>query len=121
MDDYDGGVFYKKEIEKLIEESEDIDLLDLVYKILIEAKKPDICVMTTYDLEKGVRTTIEAKVIEEGKFILNAQKFNQTIRVMGGEEITLTGDEYTVLNVSSCCPYGPVPVGELRYKGFFQE
>lgn len=39
MDDYDGGVFYKKEIEKLIEESEDIDLLDLVYKILIEAKK----------------------------------------------------------------------------------
>jgi hypothetical protein len=40
---------------------------------------------------------------------------------IGGTLITLTGDEYTVLNVSSCCPYGPVPVGELRYKGFFQE
>ena len=39
MDGYDGGVFYKKEIEKLIEGSEDIDLLDLVYKILVEAKK----------------------------------------------------------------------------------
>jgi len=66
--------------------------------ILIEAKVPDTCVLTTFDLEKGVRTTIEAKVIEEGCFILNAQKFNQTIRVMGGEEITLTVDD----NMSAC-------------------
>ena len=40
---------------------------------------------------------------------------------IGGTLITLWSNEYTVLNVSSCCPYGPVPVGELRYKGFFQE
>ena len=39
---------------------------------------------------------------------------------IGGTLITLSDNEYTVLNVSSCCPYGPVPVGELRYKGFFQ-
>ncbi len=61
--------------------------------ILIEAKMPDTCVLTTFDLEKGVRTTIEAKVIEEGCYIINAQKFNQTLRVMNGDEITLTVDD----------------------------
>lgn len=61
--------------------------------ILIEARTPDVCVLTTYDLEKGVRITIEAKVIEEGRYILNAQKFYQTIKVMDGEEVTLTVDD----------------------------
>ncbi|MBQ3483429.1 MAG: DNA polymerase III subunit beta [Clostridia bacterium] len=60
--------------------------------ILIEAKHPDTCTLTTYDLEKGMRTTIEAKVIEEGSYIINAQKFNQTMRVMDGEEVMLTVD-----------------------------
>ncbi len=60
--------------------------------ILIEAKFPDICTMTTYDLQKGVRITVEAKVLEEGKYIINAQKFVQTLRVMDGEELTLTVD-----------------------------
>ena len=36
--------------------------------ILIEAKVPDTCIMTTFDLEKGVRITVEAKVIEEGTY-----------------------------------------------------
>ena len=66
--------------------------LTTIEGILIEAKFPDICTMTTYDLEKGVRITIEAKVLEEGSYIINAQKFNQTLRVMDGEEITLTVD-----------------------------
>ena len=60
--------------------------------IKIEAISPDTCILTTYDLEKGMRTTIEAKVIEEGTFVINAQKFNQTMRVMNGEEVTLTVD-----------------------------
>ena len=60
--------------------------------ILIEAKKPDTCVMTTYDLDKGVRITVEATVLEEGTYIINAQKFAQTLKVMNSEEITLTVD-----------------------------
>jgi len=60
--------------------------------IKIEALSPDTCVLTTYDLEKGMRTTIEAKVVEEGTFVINAQKFNQTMRVMNGDEVTLTVD-----------------------------
>lgn len=40
MDEYDGVVFYRAEIEKLIEETDDPGLLDLVYKILLsEAEK----------------------------------------------------------------------------------
>ncbi|MBR2388035.1 MAG: DNA polymerase III subunit beta [Clostridia bacterium] len=61
--------------------------------ILIEAKYPDTCVLTTFDANKGVRITIEAVVIEEGKYIVNAQKFNQTIKVMIGEDITLGIDQ----------------------------
>ena len=40
---------------------------------------------------------------------------------IGGTLITLRDDEYSITNVSSCCPYGPVPHGEMRYEGFFQE
>lgn len=66
--------------------------LSTIEGILIEAKMPDTCVFTTFDLEKGVRITVEAKVLEEGKFIINAQKFIQTLRVMNEDEVTLTVD-----------------------------
>ena len=66
--------------------------LPAIEGICIEAKHPDTCIMTTYDLEKGLRVTIEAKVIEEGCYIINAQKFNQTMRVMDGGEVSLTVD-----------------------------
>ena len=75
--------------------------LSTIEGILIEAKYPDVCVMTTYDLEKGVRITVEAKVIEEGSFIINAQKFSQTLRVMEGEEVTLTVDDKLVACIFS--------------------
>ncbi len=61
--------------------------------ILIEARVPDICILTTFDLEKGTRIETEAKVIEEGSYIINAQKFNQTLRVMTGDEICLEVDK----------------------------
>lgn len=75
--------------------------LAAVEGILIEAKKPDICILTTYDLEKGMRITIEAKVIEEGFCIINAQKFNQTLHVMESDEIILTVDEKMNATISS--------------------
>ena len=69
--------------------------------ILIEAKVPDICIFTTYDLEKGLRTTVEAKVIEEGTYIISAQKFIQTLKVMEGDEVTLTVDDKLSACISS--------------------
>ena len=64
--------------------------LTAVEGILFEAKEDNTCVLTTFDLEKGVRLTINAQVEETGSYIINAQKFVQTIRVMEGETVTLT-------------------------------
>ena len=75
--------------------------LSTIEGILIEAKIPDTCVMTTFDLEKGVRITVEAKVLEEGSYIINAQKFVQTLRVMEGEEVTLSVDQKMVACIFS--------------------
>ena len=56
--------------------------LTAVEGILMEAKLPDTLILTTFDLEKGMRITTNVEVIEEGSFIINAQKFNQTLKVM---------------------------------------
>ena len=37
--------------------------------ILIDAKFPDECILTTFDNDKGLRIKIEAKVLEEGAYI----------------------------------------------------
>ena len=58
--------------------------------ILFEAEAPSTVTMTTYDLEKGVRTTVEANVLEGGSCVINAQKFLQSVKVMSGDEITLS-------------------------------
>ena len=60
--------------------------------ILIEANSANSCNLTAFDLEKGMKITVDADVLEEGSYIINAQKFNQTLKVMDGEEITLTVD-----------------------------
>ena len=75
--------------------------LTAVEGILIEAKKPDTCVMTTFDLEKGIRITAEANVIEEGTYIINAQKFNQTLKVMDDGEIMLEVDSKLSATIAS--------------------
>ncbi len=75
--------------------------LTAVDGILIEAKFPDTCIMTTFDLEKGIRITVDAKVLEEGSYIINAQKFNQTLRVMDGDEISLSVDNKMVASIVS--------------------
>ncbi len=69
--------------------------------ILIEAESDGSCVLTTYDLEKGVRVTVEANVIESGSAIINASKFSQTVRVMDGSHITLTVDSKNCATIVS--------------------
>ena len=69
--------------------------------ILIEAALPNSCVMTTYDIEKGVRISIEADVIEAGSAIVSASKFSQIVRVMDGGDITLTVDDRNCATIVS--------------------
>lgn len=70
--------------------------------ILIEAAADGKCTLTTFDLQKGTRLTVDANVQEAGSYILNAQKFAQTMRVMEGDEVTLTVSE----NLQACIESG---------------
>jgi DNA polymerase-3 subunit beta len=74
---------------------------DYTEGIKIEANFPDTCTMTTYDLQKGVKITVEAKVLEEGSVIVSGQKFIQTLRVMDGEEITFSVDDKMAATIVS--------------------
>lgn len=64
--------------------------LTAIEGILIEATADGVCTFTTFDLEKGMRIQLRANVEEPGSYVLNAQKFSQTVRVMEGDEVTLT-------------------------------
>lgn len=46
--------------------------------------------ISTYDMNKGTRSTFDAVSIErEGKFIINAQRLYQTIRVLPEDDVTI--------------------------------
>ena len=46
--------------------------------------------ISTYDMTKGVRSTFDAISIErEGKYIINAQRLFQTVRVLPEDEVTI--------------------------------
>lgn len=68
--------------------------------ILFEAQAPDVCRMTTFDLEKGVRLSVRVEVIEEGAAIINAAKFSQTVRAMEDGEITLSVDDRNCVSIT---------------------
>ena len=76
--------------------------LSAIEGIMIDAQADGTCVLTTFDLEKGMRVTVDADVQEAGTYIINAQKFSQTVRVMEGGEITLTVDD----NLQACISCG---------------
>lgn len=90
--------------------------LTAVEGILIEATAPDKCMFTAFDLEKGMKITVDATVLEEGSYIINAQKFNQTLRVMDGEELTLTVDQRLVATFE--CGRSSHKTGALRADEF---
>ncbi len=51
-------------------------------------------VLTSYDLEKGMRMEIEAVIIEEGSCIINAQSLNSIIKLMPAGMVELTVNEF---------------------------
>ena len=75
--------------------------LSAVEGILIDARENQTCIMTTFDLEKGMRIQVSAEVKEPGCYVINAQKFVQTLRVMEGEFVTLSVNESSQACISS--------------------
>ena len=58
------------------------------------------CQLTSFDLSKGVRSTIEAQVIKGGCVIINASKLSQIVKAMPGD-ITIDVDSNYVAKISS--------------------
>ncbi len=69
--------------------------------VLIEAGENGSCRLTTYDTDKGIRLSVEAKVYSSGSCIIDAQKFLQVIRAMEGDEVELSVDDRYVAKISS--------------------
>lgn len=59
------------------------------------------CSLSAYDLEKGMRTTIDAKILSEGKFILNTQKILQIVRSFPAGELMISVGENLKATISS--------------------
>lgn len=62
--------------------------------VLIETLDSSTIRISTYDMNKGIRATFTPSSIEEeGKFIINAQRLYQTVRVLPEDEITVEINE----------------------------
>jgi len=58
--------------------------------IHMNAENPGEVVLTSFDLEKAVRVKCEATVLETGCYAINASKLSQMLKVMDGDEVTIT-------------------------------
>ena len=58
--------------------------------------------ITTYDMNKGFRATFDCVSVErEGSYIVNAQRFYQTIRVLPQDELTIEVDDRFSCTITS--------------------
>ncbi|MBE6875166.1 MAG: DNA polymerase III subunit beta [Ruminococcus sp.] len=58
-------------------------------------------IMTGYNLEIGIRTSVQAQCDSDFTFVLNARVFSEMVRRMSGDEITLEIDETLNASLSS--------------------
>ncbi len=57
--------------------------------VLIETLDSGKIQISTYDMNKGFRAVIDAEVERDGRFIINAQRLYQTVRVLPEDDITI--------------------------------
>jgi len=87
------------------------------------------CRISAFDLEKGLRTTVECTVYEEGMFIINTVKILQIVRALPDGEITLEIDDRGHVDITcgfshfeitaapgSDFPLMPMFIGERIYR-----
>ena len=70
------------------------------------------CKLTSYDMEKGFRTYIDAKIVDEGSAIINAQNILQIVKSMPSGEVMINVDEkyhVTITGGSSSFEIGAIP------------
>ena len=70
--------------------------------ILIETLDSGLIQISSYDMNKGIRATFEPTSIErEGRFIINAQRLYQTVRVLPDDEICIDINDKLNCEISS--------------------
>ncbi|MFA6947560.1 MAG: DNA polymerase III subunit beta [Eubacteriales bacterium] len=74
--------------------------LSAIEGIMITTDSDSSCTLTAYDLEKGYRTAVPARVRDNGQYIINAVKLNQIVRVMPDGEISIEVDDKCLCTVS---------------------
>jgi len=75
--------------------------LAAVEGILITTNGDDACTLTSFDLEKGFRVKIPAKVVIPGSYIINGGRFNQIIRTMPEGELVIFVNESNIVSITS--------------------
>ena len=69
--------------------------------VLIETLSDNVIQISTYDMNKGFRATVESVSVErDGSFIINAQRLYQTVRVLPDDDITFDIDDKLACRVS---------------------
>ncbi len=69
--------------------------------ILITTNGDDACTLVSFDLEKGFRTRIPAKVEEPGSYIINGGRLSQIVKTMPEGELKISVDNKLVVKISS--------------------
>ena len=65
-----------------------------------DTENKNACRISAFDLEKGLRTTIDCNVYEEGMFVINTVKILQIVRAMPDGNITLEIDGAGHVNIT---------------------
>lgn len=94
-----------------------------------DTDNPNLCRISAFDLEKGLRTTVECRVEEPGLFIINTVKILQIVRSLPEGEVTLEIDDKGRVELSAGMshfeitanpgedfPSMPMFIGERQYK-----
>ena len=68
-----------------------------------DTDKPNLCRISAFDLEKGLRTTVECNIYEKGMFVINTVKILQIVRSLPDGEVTIDIDEKGHVKIS--CGY----------------
>ena len=68
--------------------------------VLIETMENNQIQISTYDMNKGYKANIDCvEIEEEGRYIINAQRFYQTIKVLPDDDITISVNSKMVCEI----------------------
>ena len=65
-----------------------------------DGEDKNVCRISAFDLEKGLRRIVECSIFEEGTYIINTSKILQIVRVLPDGPITIDIDERNKVTVS---------------------